>query len=235
MFAAICDDESIFRKELKEFLIEYKKSRRIQLDMAEFCDGETLLKSEDVFDIVFLDYEMPGLNGIETAKLIRARKNLCCIIFLTSYPEHVFESFEVNTYRYIIKPLDTEKLTKALDDFIKEKKMMSPLVLNVEGEQIVINSEDIVYLEAEGKFCNVRTSDKFLRSSKTISKVFDLLPQHCFFRTHKSFAVNFYCVESIKGNTVTLNNGEKINISRSQSANFKKAYKEFIKHFVVRV
>lgn len=235
MIVAICDDQEEFRNELKEFLIQYKKDHRIHLDIAEFSDGQSLLNYNKGIDIVFLDYEMPGLNGIDTARILRSRKNLCCIMYITSYPEYVFESFEVNTYRYFVKPIDLDKLTIAMDNFIRDKKMLAPIVVNVDGEQLTISSEDIIYLEAEGKYCYVRTTNNLVRSSKTISKVFELLPQHCFYRTHKSFAVNLYCVHSIKDGCVILTNGEKAKISRNCKADFKKAYQNFIKNFIARV
>lgn len=235
MIAAICDDEEIFRKELKDFLIQYKKDRRIHLDIVEFSDGQSLLNYGSGIDIVFLDYEMPGLDGIQTARILRSRKNICCIMYITSYPEYVFESFEVNTYRYFVKPIDWDKLTIAMDDFIKDKKMQSPIVVNVDGEQITISSEDIIYLEAAGKYCQVRTIKDTVRSSKTIAKVFELLPHHCFYRTHKSYVINLYCVRAIKDRYVLLSNGEKAAISRNNMAAFKRAYKDFVKHFIARM
>lgn len=235
MIAAICDDEEIFRNELKQFLIQYKKDRRIHLDIVEFSDGQSLLNYDNGIDIVFLDYDMPGLNGIDTARILRSRKNICCIMYITSYPEYVFDSFEVNTYRYFVKPIDWDKLSIAIDDFIKDKKMLAPIVVNVDGEQLTISSEDIIYLEAEGKYCYVRTTNNLVRSSKTIAKVFELLPKHCFYRTHKSFAVNLYCVHSIKDGCIILTNGEKAKISRNCKADFKKAYQNFIKNFIARV
>lgn len=235
MIAAICDDEQVFRKELKDFLIQYKKDRRIHLDIVEFSDGQSLLDYDRGIDIVFLDYEMPGLDGISTARKLRDQKSVCCIIYITSYPQYVFESFEVNTYRYLVKPIDWDKLTNAMDDYIKERKMLSPIVVNVDGEQLTISSEDIIYLEAAGKYCHVRTTTNTVRSSKTIAKVFELLPQHCFYRTHKSYAVNLYCVRSIKDNYVVLSNGEKAVISRKNMADFKRAYQDFVKHFIVRM
>ena len=122
-----------------------------------------------------------------------------------------------------------------MDDYIKERKMLSPIVVNVDGEQLTISSEDIIYLEAAGKYCQVRTIDNTVRSSKTIAKVYELLPQHCFYRTHKSYAINLYCVRSIKNNYVVLSNGEKAAISRHNMAAFKRAYQEFVKHFIARM
>lgn len=235
MIAAICDDSAVFRNELKQFLLQYKKDRRIHLDIIQFNNAQELLNYENGFDIVFLDYEMPELDGISAGKILRLRKNVCCIIYITSYPEFVFEAFEVGTYRYFVKPVNFEKLTVALDNFVKEKKMLSPIVINTPDEQLTISSEDIVYLEAAGKCCIIRTVDDTVRSSKTIAKVFGLLPPHCFYRTHKSFAVNFYCIQSVKDSSITLNNGEKVRISRNNMADFKRAYQNFIKYFITRV
>lgn len=93
-------------------------------------------------------------------------------MYITSYPEYVFQVFEDNTYRYLTYPVDWNKLTIAMNDFIRDKKMFAPIVINVDGEQLTISSEDVIYLEAEGKFCYVRTTDNIVRSSKTIAKAF---------------------------------------------------------------
>lgn len=231
MIAAICDDDEFFREKLKTFLINYKIKHRLHIDILEFEDGNALLNYSESYDLVFLDYQMPNLNGMETARILRARKNICSIIFITSFPEFMIESFEVNTYRFLIKPLDTSKLSNYIDCFVKDKKMFSPIVVNVYGEQKIINSSDIIYIEGSGKYCNIRTINTTVRSSKTLSGVLDLLPQHCFFRTHKSFAINLYCIVSIKDEYITLNNGEKAKISRNRMSNFKNAYKDFVKHF----
>ena len=235
MIVAICDNEEPFRKELKNFLLQYKKESRVYLDIIEFSNGQSLLDYEREIDIAFLDYDMPGLNGMSTAKELRNKNSVCCIMFVTSYPEHVFESFEVNTYRYFIKPIDIEKLNIAMDNYVKERKMLSPIIVNIDGEQLTINSKDIIYLEADGKYCQIRTLNNTFRSSKTISKVFELLPQHCFYRTLKSYAVNLYQVNAIKDKCVIFNNGEKAAISRNNMTDFKKSYREFIKHFISRM
>lgn len=234
MIAAICDDDPLFRKEVKEFLIRYKTKRRAHIDILEFQDGQALLNYSRSYDMVFLDYDMPKMNGLAVAKELRRRKSICCIVFLTSYPEHAIEAYEVTTYRYLVKPMDAVKMEKCLDDYIAERKMQAPVIINMEGEQFTVNSDDIIYLEGAGKFCNVYTADKVFRSSKTLSAVHETLPQHCFFRTHKSYVVNMYCISSIKNFCIMLNNGERAMISRSRLTPFKTAYKEFVKNFVIR-
>lgn len=234
MIVAICDDELIFREELKYKLINYKHKMRMHLDIVEFSSGSDLLKCNLNFDVIFLDYQMPGLDGLNTAKVLRTRNNICSIIFITSFPEFMIDAFSVNTFRFLIKPLNDDKLISAINDYIKEKKMFSPITVNTYDGQIVINSEDIVYLEGDGKYCNIRTINGCYHSSKTLASVFELLPKHCFFRTHKSYVVNMYCISLINDNCIALNNNEKIKISRHNIPPFKNAYKYFMQHFKTR-
>lgn len=234
MQVAICDDEKIFRDELKKKLLEYRSEKRIEIDIYEFESGNSLLNSENVFDMVFIDYQMPGLDGLETAKAMRLKNCICSIIFITSFPQFVFDSFEVQPFRFFVKPLDAVKLKAAMDSYLKQQKLLNPIVIVEDGEQKTINSENIIYLEGDGKYCLIRTTDTTFKSSKTISKVQELLPKHCFYRIHKSYVVNMYCVSSIVGNEALLINGEKARIGRNHIADFKKVYMNFVKNFYVK-
>ncbi len=235
MQIAICDDEKEFRDALKNKLIAYKREKRIQIDIYEFENGSRLLQSDIVFDMVFIDYQMPGLNGLETAKALRLKNCICSIIFITSYPEFVFESFEVQPFRFFIKPLKENDLHSALNHYLQQQKLLCPIVVVDEGERKTINSENILYLEGDGKYCIIRTTDNVVRSSKTLAKVQQELPQHCFYRIHRSYVVNMYCISSVKGNEILLINGEKALISRTHTADFKKVYKDFVKNYYIKV
>lgn len=235
MQIAICDDEKIFRNELKSLLVEYKKDRRLNLDIYEFANGESLFKNDIIFDMVFLDYQMPNLNGMETARKLREKNAFCSIVFVTNYPDFVLESFEVNPYRFFVKPLTFSMIENLLNSYIIQRKKLAPLIINDYDGQKIVESKDIIYLEGEGKYCVVRTNLETLHSSKTLSAVFDLLPQYCFYRVHKSYVVNLYCIQRINNNEITLTNGEKVVISRNKIADFKKAYKNFVKDFYLNL
>lgn len=124
MQIAICDDESIFRKELKSYLSNYRKDNRVCLDIYEFSNGEALFSSDLTFDIVFLDYQMPLLNGMETARKLRKKNSLCSIIFVTNYPDFVFESFEVTPYRFFTKPISENDIKNMLTLYIQQQKSL---------------------------------------------------------------------------------------------------------------
>lgn len=235
MLIAICDDEAVFRTELRSFLVEYSKLRRTLIDIFEYSNGEELCNTNYIFDIVYLDYQMSGMNGLETARVLRKRNSMCKIIFATNYPSFVFESFEVNPYRFFKKPVSKDIIFNMLDEYIRQQKKLAPIIVNGDDGQKVIESRSILYIEGDGKYCTIRTNTDTHHSSKTLSGVLELLPHFCFYRVHKSYAVNMYCVETIKNNEVLLSNGERALIGRNHIADFKKAYREFIKNYYLRV
>lgn len=235
MQVAICDDEAGSRQELKKFILDYKYEKRIAVDICEFENGDALLSCKDVFDMVFVDYQMPGLNGLETAHLLRQKNSICSIIFVTSYPQFMIDSFEVQPFRFFIKPLEYIKLKKAMDDYIKQQHLLNPITIIEYGEQFTIDSKSIIYIEGSGKYSLIRTLNHTYKCSKTLSGLLDILPKHCFYRIHKSYIVNLYCIKKVAGNEITLNNSEKAIVGRNHLKDFKIVYRCFIKNYYVRL
>ena len=235
MQIAICDDDSVFRESLKAVLVDYCKDKRIAADYFEFSDTDSLLKKEILFDVIFLDFRFQNGNGMEAAKTLRSRNFTGCIIFITGFPQFVYDSFEVQPFRFFVKPIDETKLRSALDQFLQSHRMMNHIVINQDGEQITLDAGKILYLEGDGKYCLIRTNDEVYHSSKTLSQVQKMLPQHCFYRIHKSYVVNMYCVASIHGSELLLTNGERASIGRSHLSNFKKSYMEFVRNYYIQL
>ena len=235
MLVAICDDEKFFREELKSIIFQYKAARRLHIDVYEYATGEELLASNKAFDMIFLDYQMPGIDGMETARALRGRNLTCSIVFVTSFPQFMQESFEVQPFRFLIKPIEAAQIEMLLNTYIRHQKLLAPLIVINDGEQSVIPSRDILYLEGDGKYCTVRTLERTYSSSKTLAQVHALLPQHCFYRSHKSYVVNLYSVHSFDKGIATLTNGEIARIGRTKIAEFKRVYMQFIKDYYVKV
>jgi len=235
LLVAICDDEAFFREELKSILLAYKAERRLHIDVYQYPNGEALLADKKIFDIVFLDQQMPGLNGMQVARTLRSRNITCSIVFVTSYPDFVYESFEVQPYRFLRKPVQAEDITSLMNTFIKHQKLLSPITVINDSEQTVIHAKDILYLEGDGKYCTIRTNSSVFHSSKTLAQVYEQLPQHCFYRPHKSYVVNLYCIDAFDRESATLTNGELVKIGRSKAAEFKQVYKQFVRDFYVKV
>lgn len=235
MMIAICDDEAYFRSALKAYILEYKQQRRLHIDIYEYETGNALLASSKAFDMVFLDYQMPGLDGMAVARTLRRKQITCSIVFVTGYPDFVYDSFEVQPYRFWRKPIVASQIEKLLNNYIAEQKQLAPLIVINDYEQKVIAAKDILYLEGNGKYCIVRTHNETYNSSKTLAQVHALLPQHCFYRSHKSYVVNLYSIDSFADGVAALTNGEFVRIGRNKMGEFNRVYKQFIKDYCFEI
>lgn len=121
MHIAICDDEEFFRKSLIEQLNKYSIEKGLDFLYYEYKDGVDLLASKIDFDIIFMDFQMKDKNGIDTVSALRQRNNNTHVIFASSYKDVVFDSLKVKTFRFLIKPIEKEKLYEALNSLIREK------------------------------------------------------------------------------------------------------------------
>ena len=121
MHIAICDDEEFFRKSLIEQLNKYSIEKGLDFLYYEYNDGVDLLASKIDFDIIFMDFQMKDKNGIDTVSALRQRNNNTHVIFASSYKDVVFDSLKVKTFRFLIKPIEKEKLYEALNSLIREK------------------------------------------------------------------------------------------------------------------
>lgn len=234
MLVAICDDEKLFREELRSVLFAYKAARRLHIDVYLYASGEALLASGKAFDMVFLDYQMPGMDGMEVARALRRRNLTCSIVFVTSYPQFVFEAFEVQPYRFLPKPITPVQIEVLMNTFIAQQKQLAPIIVVNDSEQKVVHAKDILYLEGNGKYCIIRTMEETYNSSKTLAQVHALLPQHCFYRSHKSYVLNLYSIDTFDRDVATLTNGEIAQIGRSKIGEFKRVYKQFIKDYYIK-
>lgn len=116
MKIAICDDESQICQLLKNKIEKYYFSHDMEFNIQTYENGEKLLEQNlDEIEVLFLDVDMPGKNGMETANEIRKTNQDMIIVFLTAYSEFVFESFKVDTFRYLMKPLKDEELAEVLE------------------------------------------------------------------------------------------------------------------------
>ncbi len=235
MRIAICDDTPLFREELKKLIFHYKAERQLHIDVYTFENGEALLNDKGSFDMIFLDYQMPGIDGMEAARQLRSRNCTCSIVFVTSYPSFVLESFEVQPYRFFVKPVSQADIDGLLTAFISQQRKLAPLIVINEGERAVVQAKDVLYLEGAGKYCTIRTARETYSSSKTLAQVHELLPQHCFYRSHKSYVVNLYSIQSLENGTIILTNGEAVQIGRNKLAEFKRIYKQFVKEYYLTI
>lgn len=225
---AICDDEKIFYNDLNNLLNEYSKLRGEAIVTTYFSSGHDLLNSTMQFDIVFMDYQMNGLDGMETSRVLRTRDKNVTIIFLTSFPQIVFQSFEVNTFRFLLKPVKKKELFDAIDAYVQSINVDDFLLLKTNNGTMKIRISDIIYVVAQSKHCIIRTVDDTFECLKYLKVVEGMLPSDTFVRVHKSCVVNFNHIQNHDSESVYFENGERAVLGRKYLVDFKKAFHTYI-------
>lgn len=189
----ICDDSGEDIRILSNALHAYDASIQISV----YADGESLLEDwlehKILFDIIFLDIYMPGLNGIETARKIRISMRAAKIIFISSSNEHYPEAYDVFAFNYLLKPLNTEKLylilNQALADIAGERQHQ--ISFSYKAKNYRVFCKDILYIESRDKVIYFHMADKTtLQCYAKLDDILKQLPEEHFVRCHQSFAVN---------------------------------------------
>lgn len=215
MRIAICDDEEIYRIELKSCL--NKLLIDTDYDINTFSDGRILLNrfEECPFDIVFLDIEMPEIDGITLARKLRAASDSVFIVFLTSHIEYALEGYEVNALRYLTKPADPNKV-KEIIRYVQDKQNNAhQIIIKSEGEDILIDINNIIYMESMDKNVRIVTSKEEYITRYNLSDYEEQLKNFGFFRIHRGYLISLNKVKRIIKNDVVMDNEITLPISRN--------------------
>lgn len=186
---------------------------------------------EKPIDLLFLDIQMPDLNGIDFLKSLNKKPKT---IFTTAYRDFAIEGFELEAVDYILKPITFERFFKAVDRVLRNVSIEKPteefIVLRAEGLQRKIMLKDIIYFEGNGNDVKVvLKGDSHLIAKNKISELDDVLSQKGFVRVHRSFLINSEYVSAFNNDEVVL---EKSSIPVGRS--YKKEYDDFIVNFSKR-
>lgn len=227
MKIVICDDDLFFVEQLKEYILNYFHEQTKMLpEISCYADGKELLSVPSVYDILFLDIEMPDINGIDVGKEIKKQNSKTIIFVITSFPEYLDEAMRFQVFRYLSKPLDKERLFRNLTDALCLYHSFSASIpVETKNEIITLSSSDIIMVEAKEREVLVYTTSNQYNSIHTIQYWDDLLPKNIFFRTHRSYLVNLEHVSKFDHSLIYLCiNRYKAYLTRRKYTNFKNTY-----------
>lgn len=236
MKIAVCEDEKVFREMLIQEL--YEAFGKLELSAEEFESGETLLSSVQAgktFDAIFLDIEMQGIDGMETAKELRKAGVLTPLLFLTSHTEFAMDGYEVAAFRYLSKPVDKEKLRKALNDLKELLYGGQHVLIRYEGEDVVLSVDDILYVEAQNNsICYVLPDTKYTVRGK-LRDAYDTLSAltDSFVRIHRGYIVNLKHVKRHLKKELVVEGDTVLPVSRTLASDFKTRFFEYVRKSAV--
>lgn len=228
MQIAICDDE----KNIRELIGDKVKKQFPESEIDFYSSGDELLLSDKPMDILFLDIQMSGRNGMETARELRKKDKRTIIIFVTAAEEYVFQAFDVGAFHYIVKPIDDEKFTEVLCRAVEELADMNlydkphdekHLLINNGGVHIKVKIDDIIYAEVFNRKVVIHKMDETIEYYGKMSDL-ETLAGDSFFRPHRAYLINFKYVEKYDSTTIYLEKGTALMAKQN--------YSEFVKKYM---
>lgn len=229
---AICDDEKLQVDLVKKYVTSWASKNNILVNIETFYNAESFefkWSMDKKYDILLLDIEMPGKNGVELAKRIRTEDHIIDIIFITAISDYIAEGYDVSALNYLIKPIKEDKLYECLDKAMeKVPKEEKTIIINVDGENHRIVQNNILYIESVGHFLEIHTVDKKYMTRKNMGEIEKELDDNILIKSHRSYIVGLKHIRKIGKADILLDNNQIIPVSRRLYSNINMA---FIKYY----
>lgn len=232
MQIAVCDDE----KDARDLYAEKVKQLCPQADLVQYASGEEVLMADRPPDILLLDIQMLGSNGMETAQRLRSRGMDTIIIFVSALEDYVFQAFDVGAFHYLVKPFDNRKFAQVLARAVRQyeddrqrnanqdrKKDTPNLVITSGGKHITIQMEDIVYAEVYNRKMILHTMDSDIEYYGKMKELEKKVGED-FYRPHRAYLVNMNYIRKYDARTIYLKKG--------QALMAKQNYGDFVRKFL---
>ena len=214
---AICEDEKFYKDTLSEYIHTILHKEDIEYELSIYSSGKEFFDNIDKkVDILFLDICLVNESGMDIARKIRNLNSKTEIIFTTSMQDYVYEAYEVNAFRYILKPVKYDLLKKYLKDCISEILSKNNMIsIKSNKNTLVLSINEILYIEVIRKIIIIYTSDGKHEIEISLKKVEEQLLNYGFFRCHKSYLVNLKAIKEIKDKCIIIDEHE-VPVSRSK-------------------
>ena len=226
----LVDDDKEHQKLIRQFICRYEKEEQTKICVKEYTDGLQFLEEyEGNLDVVFLDIEMPHMDGMTAARKLREKDTGIKIIFVTNMAQYAIHGYEVDAVDFIVKPISyyvfVDKLKKALRYLNLNKEKM--VVVHGNGEMMRIGSSQILYVEKDKNYLVFHTTKGNLQARGTMLDVEKELSQEGFSICIYGCLVNLKCVSKLEKDTVWIDEIQ-LPISRQRKKEFKEDFMRYL-------
>lgn len=234
---AICDDDEDIIALIKEAVSEYSAANSIGFEISSFSSGELLVESPNTYDLIFLDIEMSGIDGIKTANLIRPKARRSRIVYVTNHSELALQSYSVHPFDFVVKPFKKERIAVVLSELIKyitDTSDTDPVVqLKGMDGPLLLSLKSIYAFEYTGnRRITVYTESETHCIKGSLSDIISLINSESFTSPHKSFIVNMEHIDKLTGFTLYTTNGLEVPIAQKKLKEFHNEFSRFIKNYI---
>lgn len=228
---AVIDDMESERKTLEDYLRRMEEEEKQSFSVDYYCCSEDVFSANKRYDVMIFDIDMPGMNGMEAAKLIRVHDKRVVIMFVTNVAQYAINGYEVDAVDYVLKPIAyydfVLKMKKALYR-VSQKNDSSIIIETLDGTMSLYVS-DILYVEVMLHYIVYHTTKDEFRVRGSMKDVERELYVYNFRKCHKSMLVNLAHVKTVKTSDVELTTGVLLPLSRTQKTEFMQEYISYIK------
>ncbi len=225
---AVVDDE----KTAKEYICHLIEKQKPDCYLEAYATGNELLATRKRFDIVFLDIKMDGMDGIETARILRKEHDEIVLIFVTGNREYVFDAIDLYAFQYLLKPVNEGKFREVLERAVKEvEKNKEKRVLFIKKKNLTLDQSDILYIESRAKKVEIYTigTNNFIEIYATMEELEGQLGEN-FYRCHRAYIVNMAHITEYNNDSITIVNGSRVYLAKKKYKNFVKAYMWYLQN-----
>lgn len=225
---AIVDDERIICEQVENFI--QKEHRGCRIDT--YLSGQAFLEAKKQFDLVFLDIQMEGMDGMDTARVFRKMQPEAILIFVTGSKEYVFEAFDVSAFHYLLKPLEERKFAEVLNRAIGESqrcKAGRQERLFIRKKNLTIDQKDILYIESRGKKVDIHTLKETFSIYGAMNEL-EMQLSGSFYRCHRGYLVNMAYITEYGADSITLTGGARVYLTKKKHGEFVKAYMWYLQN-----
>jgi DNA-binding LytR/AlgR family response regulator len=234
MKIAICDDDQRARKDLCQILLS-DEVKSLYTSIDEFSSGRELIDSykDQRFGLIFLDIEMPGLSGLETGLKIREMDQDVIIVFLTNHKEYVHAAYPVETFDYLMKPVEADKIRDLLVRVSAKYLTLHHLVYLPSKENVALEVKEIIYIESYRRHITFHTENGEFKYVGKLDEYESKLSLCGFLRCHQGFLVNMHYIRSIGERTITTTTGDSIAMSARRRQHCLQAFQKHIERYTL--
>lgn len=223
---AVCDDEKNVTSEIEEKIYSVSTKLNVIVEVDVFFDGKTfvdyMINQNVLYDIIYIDIEMEGQNGVDTARDIRKFDKNVLLIYVTNYESFAKEVFEVSAYRFLTKPVDENLFEKYFCSAINEIKS-TPKYFHYQFNKVQyrISIDDIIYFQSDKRLTYINMGNDMRKCYEKLNSIEKILQSKgiFFYRTHQSFLVNPKYVDMYMYDTMRLQDGTILSISENRRKN----------------
>ena len=228
MNIAVVDDEKVIMGQISGLV----RKQMPDCYLESYATGEGLLEAVKRFDIVFLDIQMDGMDGIETARSLRKKQDDIVLIFVTGNREYVFDALDLYAFHYLLKPVDENKFREVLERAAGEvEKKKEKRGLFIKKRNLMLDQADILYIESRAKKVEIHTD-----GSKDIIEIYATMEElegqlgEDFYRCHRAYIVNMAHITEYDNDSITITNGDKVYLTKKKYGDFVKAYMWYLQN-----